>query len=428
MRRRALLVGIAAYDHFPHLAGPIEDAFAMRELLQSHANREPNFDCHLLLGAPLKAIADSKTDVQGLHLVYGATYNRLRTALEEFFAFDGMVLFYFSGHGYPSEQGRYLVTQDGTGALPGILMNDVLELANRSPAREIVLLIDSCFGGGVGEPDASLGPGKGWDVPNLYLREGITILAATKPNDLAIEIDGRGVFTRLLLGALKGGAADVRGWVSAASTYAYVEQALGPWQQRPVYKSHATQLSPLRHCAPDIDDADLRQLPQVFHTPDAQYMLDPSHEITSPEALPEHVQIFRLLKRLQVARLVRPAFAFDADLYFVAIRSHGVELTQLGQFYWQLANENRIGGSPSFTWYERSTMAIPDAESVAKLFHETYERLAPFYHYETREGTRVPWEQVPEQNKRLMIAVATEVLSALFPVQAPGEVDPTGEQ
>jgi uncharacterized caspase-like protein len=428
MRRRALLVGIAAYDHFPYLTGTIEDAFAMRELLQYHGNRDPNFDCHLLLGAPTETIADSETNSQGAHLAYGVTYNRLRSALEELFAFEDMALFYYSGHGYPSEQGRYLVTQDGTGVLPGMLMNDVLELANRSPAREIVLLIDSCFGGGIGEPVANRPPSTGWDIPNLYLREGITILAATKPNDVAIEIDGRGVFTRLLLGALKGGAADVRGWVSAASTYAYIEQALGPWQQRPIYKSHATQLSPLRYCAPDIDDADLRQLPHLFPTPDHQYTLDPSYEITSPEALPEHVQVFRLLKRFQVARLVRPAFAFDADLYFVAIRSHGVELTPLGQFYWQLAKENRIGGSPFFPLSVRSIMAIPDAESVAKLFHETYERLAPYYNYESRKETRVPWEQVPEQSKRLMIAVTTEVLSMLFPLQTTAEVDTTDQQ
>src|SRR5690349_17229692 len=101
MRRRALLVGIAAYDRFPHLTGPIEDVFAMRELLQYHANREPNFDCHLLLGAPTQTIADSKTDSQGPHLAYGGTYNRLRSALEELFAFEDMVLFYYSGHGYP---------------------------------------------------------------------------------------------------------------------------------------------------------------------------------------------------------------------------------------------------------------------------------------------------------------------------------------
>ena len=57
---------------------------------------------------------------------------------------------------------------------------------------------------------------------------------------------------------------------------------------------------------------------------------------------------------------------------------------------------------------------MPDAESVAKMFHEAYERLAPAFGYETREATRVPWEKVPERNKRLMIAATAEVLAMLF--------------
>lgn len=279
------------------------------------------------------------------------------------------------------------------------------------------MIIDSCFGGGVGEPDKDQARDERWGIPNVYLREGVTVLAAAQPNQRAIEIDGSGVFTRLLLGALKGGAADVRGWVSTAAIYSYIEQALGPWQQRPVYKSNASQLSPLRYCAPDIDDAELRHLPDVFPAPDHQYSMDPSYEITSPDAVSEHVRIFRLFKRFQVARLLRPSYNFDADLYFVAIRCHSVELTPLGQFYWQLAKENRIGASATAD-ARRSPMTVPDAESVAKLFHETYERLAPYYCYETRVATRVPWEQVTEPNKRLMIAVATEVLAVLFPLPA----------
>lgn len=46
------------------------------------------------------------------------------------------------------------------------------------------------------------------------------------------------------------------------------------------------------------------------------------------------------------------------------------------------------------------------SEQLAKLFHETYERLAPTFGYETRKGTAVPWEQLPPRNKNLMIAVA----------------------
>ncbi len=50
------------------------------------------------------------------------------------------------------------------------------------------------------------------------------------------------------------------------------------------------------------------------------------------------------------------------------------------------------------------------AEQVAELFHETYERLAPDYSYQTRKASAVPWQYVPENNKQLMIAVAAEVL------------------
>ena len=51
------------------------------------------------------------------------------------------------------------------------------------------------------------------------------------------------------------------------------------------------------------------------------------------------------------------------------------------------------------------------AESLARLFHETYERLAPEFGYKTREASAVPWDDVPDNNKALMIAVAAAVLA-----------------
>jgi hypothetical protein len=54
------------------------------------------------------------------------------------------------------------------------------------------------------------------------------------------------------------------------------------------------------------------------------------------------------------------------------------------------------------------------SEQLAKLFHETYERLAPTFGYETRKGSAVPWDQVPARNKRLMIAVANVVELEFF--------------
>ena len=51
----------------------------------------------------------------------------------------------------------------------------------------------------------------------------------------------------------------------------------------------------------------------------------------------------------------------------------------------------------------------PSAAELAQLFHETYERLAPMYGYKTRHASAVPWGNVPESNKRLMIAVCEEI-------------------
>jgi hypothetical protein len=51
-----------------------------------------------------------------------------------------------------------------------------------------------------------------------------------------------------------------------------------------------------------------------------------------------------------------------------------------------------------------------DAEALARAFHETYERLAPSFGYETRRASAVPWEDVPSANRELMIAVAGDLL------------------
>lgn len=50
------------------------------------------------------------------------------------------------------------------------------------------------------------------------------------------------------------------------------------------------------------------------------------------------------------------------------------------------------------------------AEAVARAFHEAYERLAPDHGYETREASRATWQDVPVANRRLMVAVAAELL------------------
>jgi hypothetical protein len=48
---------------------------------------------------------------------------------------------------------------------------------------------------------------------------------------------------------------------------------------------------------------------------------------------------------------------------------------------------------------------------IAKAFHEAYERRAPSHGWETQERSRTAWENVPEENRSLMIGVVIELLS-----------------
>lgn len=52
-------------------------------------------------------------------------------------------------------------------------------------------------------------------------------------------------------------------------------------------------------------------------------------------------------------------------------------------------------------------------EMLAEKFHTLYEAFAPEYSYETRAESAVPWEDVPDQNKKLMIRVCRTILGGV---------------
>ena len=60
----------------------------------------------------------------------------------------------------------------------------------------------------------------------------------------------------------------------------------------------------------------------------------------------------------------------------------------------------------------------PQPEQLAHKFHESYERLAPYYGYKTKTESAKPWKDVPEENRSLMIAVCKEIIKFLV-AQAP---------
>ncbi len=313
--RRALLVGIDEYAFGP-LTGCVADASAMRDLLERNADASPNFDSELLSGPPVTV-----------------TRALLRERIERLFEQPADVaLFYFSGHGTVNNLGGYLVTQDASRYDEGVPMNDILALANQSPVREVVVILDTCHSGALGQlPVINNQAG---------LREGLSVLAASRAGESAVEAGGRGLFTTLVCDALDGGAADVLGNVTAAAVYGYVDQALGAWDQRPLLKSHVAKLTALRQDRPAVPLSELRQLPTWFPEPRAAMKLDPSFEPTTVGHDPDKAAVFEVLQRCRAAKLVEPIG--EAHMYYAAINSRACQLTALGRYYWHLANEGRI--------------------------------------------------------------------------------------
>jgi Caspase domain len=315
--RRALLVGINDYPSAP-LSGCVNDAEAMERLLSRHDDGGVNFDTQLL--------TSDREQV---------TRARLRESIEVLFADPAeAALFYFSGHGTENDLGGYLVTSDASSYDEGVSLTDVLALANRAVhIREVAIIIDSCHSGWLGNVPAV-------DNAHASLREGLSILSASRSSQASLEEDAGGVFTQLVCSALDGGAADILGNVSVASIYAYVDQALGAWDQRPLFKSHVSRMLSLRTARPAIDIAILRRLPEWFETPDAEFPLTPRHEHTAEPQDSEAEATFRCLQRCNRVKLVEPVD--EEDMYYAAINSTGCRLTALGRYYWKLAADGRI--------------------------------------------------------------------------------------
>jgi hypothetical protein len=179
---------------------------------------------------------------------------------------------------------------------------------------------------------------------------GVTILTACTQEQSALESEGHGVFTELLLAALDGEAADLMGNITPGGIYAFIDKSLGAWEQRPVFKTNVTFFSPLRFVDAPIDIKILRNLATYFQTADSPYALNPSyeytnttsviHEVIEPYATTQNIQIMKELQQLERVGLVIPCGT--EHMYYAAMESKSCQLTAVGKHYWRLAKHNRI--------------------------------------------------------------------------------------
>ncbi|QOT19785.1 caspase family protein [Paenarthrobacter sp. YJN-5] len=327
--RKALVVGIDYYENVTPLHGCVNDAYAVNSVLERHADGTLNFaNPKLLTGTGPDSLVDRVA---------------LKTAVRELFTGDAEIaLFYFSGHGYLEDTGGYLCASDAQSGDDGLSLNEVMTLANQSPATNKVIILDSCHSGAAA--NTAVG-GQQADI-----RDGVTILSASTAEQYALASGGSGVFTNLLVDALNGAAANLVGDITPGSVYAHVDQSLGPWQQRPVFKTNVKSFVSLRRTAPPIALSELQQLTEIFPSADYQLPLDPSYEPDRsreqlenpdiPDPDPVKNATFEVLQRYVKVNLVRPVGA--AHMYFAAMESKACELTVLGEHYWKLVKQSRI--------------------------------------------------------------------------------------
>ncbi|HCT2506196.1 TPA: caspase family protein [Aeromonas dhakensis] len=316
--RKALIVGIDYYQYISSLHGCVNDAYSVKTVLERHGDGSLNFGINLMTSTG-----------------EGNEINRkeLKTRIQELFRDDiEVALFYFAGHGYIESSGGYLLTSECSDGDDGLPLEELLSIANSSKARSKVIILDSCHSGIAGT-SISIG--------NVaLLAEGLTILTASSDVQYAQEKDGSGVFTSLLVDALSGGASNLVGDITPGSIYAHIDQSLGPWEQRPIFKTNVKNFTTLRKVQPPIQLADLKKIVSIFEDPSIELQLSPSYEPDSHCPDEEHTKIFETLQKYNRVNLAIPVG--EEHMYYAAMNSKSCKLTVLGAHYWNLVKKGRI--------------------------------------------------------------------------------------
>lgn len=332
--RKALIVGIDNYPGHP-LAGCVNDAKRICEILETNGDGSPNFEDPKLITVPMPDPSGARPVDESAR--ENLTKGRLTKEIESLFYDDPEIaLLYFSGHGFVDSRGGFLVTTDVTSYDEGVPMDFVLNYANnpeKCKAKDKVIILDCCHSGTFGSPAIEGGN-------TCQLVEGLSVLTASRASQSALERGGSGVFTGLVLDALRGGAADISGKITAGSIYAYVDRALGPWDQRPIFKTNVAHSTYLRTVPPAIPREVLKKIGAYFPSPDAEFSLDPTYEFTAENHDPAKVPIFKDLQKLERVGLVVPVG--EEFMYYAAMNSKSCKLTSTGQAYWSLARQKHL--------------------------------------------------------------------------------------
>ena len=314
--RKALVVGINQYAHLRSLYGCVNDAYAVKAVLERHSDGTRNFGVWQLTASRGESVSRSE----------------LRMRVKELFEGDTeTALLYFAGHGSLDSTGGYILASDARTGDEGLSLADVVAFANASRARNKIIILDSCHAGIVGTRPAG---------QQSELSEGLTMLTASTAEQYAREENGGGVFTNLFVDAMNGAAASLVGEITPGSVYAHIDQSLGEWEQRPVFKTNVQSFVSLRKVQAPIALTDLHRITELFPSIGYEFPLNPSFEPESGNPHPENTETFGVLQKYARVNLVVPVGA--PHMYHAAMQSKSCKLTPLGEHYRRLVEKELV--------------------------------------------------------------------------------------
>jgi|LSQX01.3.fsa_nt_gb hypothetical protein len=327
--KNALIIGINDYGNPKNnLNCCVNDANKVASLLEFNDDGSRNFSIIKLLDEE-------------------ATYDNIEEKIKVVFNNDSDIsIFYFSGHGFDDENDGRICTYDYRANHMGIRFRDILELIERTKCKNKIIILDCCHAGKIGN-FSMIGD-------NTVLACGTTILTACNVNEYSIEINGHGLFTKLLIDALEGGASDIFGRISPGSIYSYIDSSLGNFDQRPLFKSYVKSFVTVRTANSKMGINEMRNLMKCFKEDTSLFQLDPSFEpmnfpdskgigpedLTEPYFKPENGKVFALLQKAVSNGLVKPSN--EKHMYWAALHSDTCCLTSIGKHYWWLVNKEII--------------------------------------------------------------------------------------
>jgi len=237
----ALVIGITKYQNVPEAAFGERDAATMKQYLETLRVPEEN----ILFLTGMRA---TKTGF--------AKY--LEEWLPRNVSEDSRVYFYYSGHGAPDPTTgtAYLLPWDGDPSFlstSAYALSRVYEKLNALKAKEVIVMLDSCFSGAGGRSVITKGMRPLVMTVNTGIPGGekISVLTASRGEEITGSLDnqGHGMFTYYLLKGIKGEAdSNKDDRISLIELHAYVQKSV----QRAARRQNRNQTPQLFSARPDL--------------------------------------------------------------------------------------------------------------------------------------------------------------------------------